>query len=289
MIRAFPNTVFNEKGRYLSESESIEFFEDADAALVGRDLISAKVLSALPRLRIVSKYGVGLDNIDREALERRQIALGWTPGGNKRSVAEVTLCFMLGLFHNIFREGAQLKRSGWREDGGRQITGKTVGIVGCGHIGQEVVRLLRPYDCRILVRDILDRQVFCRAAGALESGFDDLIQQSDIVSLHVPLTPATRNMIDSSVLGRMKPDAYLVNTSRGKVVDPRALKSALLNGAIAGAALDVFAEEPPDDPELIALPNLMVTPHIAGNAVEAVEAMGRNAINHLLEFFEKQD
>ena len=121
--------------------------------------------------------------------------------------------------------------------------------------------------------------------GAEETGFDDLIKKSDIISLHVPLTQTTLRMINGDVLRRMKPTAYLVNTSRGAVVDQEALKIALKNGIIAGAALDVFESEPPDDLEFLAYPNLMVTPHIGGNSVEAVEFMGRTAIGHLVDFF----
>lgn len=283
----FPNSVFNDKDRYLTEAESVEFFKDADAVVVGRDLVNENVLSALPRLKIVSKYGIGVDNIDQDALERHGVVLGWTAGVNKRSVAEMTLCFMIGLCHNVFREGYKLKQNGWREDGGRQLTGKTVGIIGCGHIGKEVIHLMRPYHCRVLVRDILDMSEFCRTAEAVEAGLDELVRESDIISLHVPLTEQTRHMIDAPVLEAMKSTAFLINTSRGEVVDQQALKAALLGGTIAGAALDVFGKEPPDDPEFLACPNLMATPHIAGNTVEAVESMGRAAIDHIKFFFER--
>lgn len=289
LSRLFPNSEFNDKGCYLPESELIEFLKNADAAVVGRDPINEKVLTALPRLKIIAKYGVGLDNVDREALRRHHVALGWTPGVNRLSVAELTLCFMIGLYHKAFSGGDLLKRQIWRKDGGRQLTGKTVGIVGCGHVGAEVIRLLAPFNCRILVRDILDKSEFSRTHGAEEVGFEDLIRRSDIVSLHVPLTEQTQNMIDEKVLSRMKSSAFLINTSRGEVVDQPALKKALQKETLAGAALDVFAEEPPRDAEFLACPNLMVTPHIGGNAVEAVEAMGLAAITHLVEFFRNEN
>nr|NIP99227.1 hydroxyacid dehydrogenase [Nitrospinaceae bacterium]NIR53418.1 hydroxyacid dehydrogenase [Nitrospinaceae bacterium]NIS83817.1 hydroxyacid dehydrogenase [Nitrospinaceae bacterium]NIT80613.1 hydroxyacid dehydrogenase [Nitrospinaceae bacterium]NIU42937.1 hydroxyacid dehydrogenase [Nitrospinaceae bacterium] len=174
----------------------------------------------------------------------------------------------------------------WLKDGGAQLTGKTVGIVGCGRVGEEVVRLLAPFECRILIRDIVDKSKFCLETGASEVSFEELIETADLVSLHVPLTPLTRNLVDEITLHRMKPAAYLVNTARGEVVDPEALKRALQQGRIAGAALDVFAGEPPEDRELLALPNLLATPHIGGNTVEAVEAMGRAAIDHLVQFFQ---
>ena len=284
----FDDPVFNDKGRYLDAAELVEFCQEADGLLLGRDLINGDILQALPRLKIVSKYGVGLDNLDEPALQRHGVALGWTPGVNRRSVAELTLSFMLGLCHNVFRVGFALKENRWIKDGGHQLKGKKVGIIGCGHVGQEVVRLLKPFECRIWVRDIEDRSEFCREVGAEEKSFEDVIRGADIISLHVPLTDKTRFMIDATALGKMRPSAFLINTSRGEVVEPEALKSALLASRLAGAALDVFTQEPPEDRALLACPQLMVTPHIGGNAIEAIESMARSAIDHLAQFFNRQ-
>jgi D-3-phosphoglycerate dehydrogenase len=281
----FPQSTFNETGRYLSEDELIRFAGKADALLVGRDGITDKVLSALPQLQIIAKYGVGLDTIDQDALKRHSVELGWTAGVNRRSVAELTLSFMLGLCHNVFKGGWFLKQGQWVKDGGHLLQGKTVGIVGCGNIGQEVVRLLQPFGCVVWVRDILDRSEFCKETGAIEKSLEEMLAGADIISMHVPLTEETRYMINAASLARMKSTAFLINTSRGDVVDQAALKEALLKETIAGAALDVFSQEPPEDAELLACPQLMVTPHIGGNAVEAVEAMARAAFQHLKEHF----
>jgi D-3-phosphoglycerate dehydrogenase len=286
ILTAFPTAVFNETDDYLADAELIRLLRDCQGAVVGRDRVTRGVLDALPNLKIVAKYGVGLDNIDEAALHECDVVLGWTPGVNRRSVAELTLCFMLGLVHNVFKSGWALKQNIWKKDGGCQIAGKTVGIIGCGNVGKEVIRLLQPLDCRILVCDILDVRPFCQSVGAEQVEFDRLIRESDVITLHVPLTQQTRNMVAGEAFANMKADAFLINTSRGEVVGEPALKDALQNNRIAGAALDVFLHEPPDDMELLALPNLMVTPHIGGNAVEAVEAMGRSAIGHLVRFFE---
>lgn len=285
LLGSFPRITFNPESRYLSEPELIEFLKGADGVIVGRDVIGESVLQALPALKVVAKYGVGLDNIDQQALRRHGVQFGWTPGVNRLSVAELTLCFMIGLCHNVFSRGFDLKNNRWQKDGGRQLTGKTVGIIGCGHVGSEVVRLLSPFQCRILIRDIVDKSEFCRQQGAQTATLDEVIEQADIVTLHVPLTDLTANLIDEKVLPRMQPTAFLINTSRGEVVHEAALKNSLINGEIAGAAVDVFSQEPPEDLELLAHPHLMVTPHIGGNSVEAVTAMGRSAINHLKEFF----
>ena len=283
----FPNTVYSQKNNYLSESELIGFLKNADAAIIGRDSITKATLEALPQLKIISKYGVGLDNLDISSIIEKGVELAVTAGTNKRSVAELTLSFMLGLCHRTFIGAERIKRGEWIREGGHNLSGKTIGIIGCGNVGKEVVHLLKPFGCVILVCDIEDRSEFCRDQGVTESSMGSLIEKSDIVTLHVPLTDLTRNMIDETVLRKMQANAYLINTSRGAVVNPSALHKALVSGEISGAALDVFCSEPPDDMAFLELPNLMVTPHIGGNSVEAVEAMGQAAIDNLVEFFKK--
>ena len=285
LLRAFPNSVFNKTGKRLSGKELIEFINDADAAIVGVEVINDSILEHTPELKIISKYGVGLDSINQESLKRRNISLGWTGGVNRRSVSELTLCFMLGLCRNVFGSGFKLKTAEWDKNGGYQLSGKTVGIIGCGHVGSDVVRLLSPLNCKILVQDIIDKSDFCREQGASEASLGEVIERSDVISLHVPLTKLTRQMVNESFLKRMKATAFLINTCRGEVADQEALKNALYQRIVAGAALDVFFEEPPTDNEFLSLPNLMVTPHIGGNTEEAVEAMGRSAIGHLISFF----
>ena len=287
LSKLFPHPLFNDAGRYLTEDELINFSGEADALLIGRDRITDKVLSALPQLKIIAKYGVGLDNIDSEALKKHQVELGWTAGVNRRSVAELTLGFMLGLCHNMFSGGWALKQGQWVKEGGWLLQGKTVGIVGCGNVGKEVVRLLKPFECRVWIHDIVEMSEFCKETGALEKSFEEVLREADIVSLHVPLTDATRRMMNATSLGQMRSTAFLINTSRGSVVDETALKEALMKQTIAGAALDVFSQEPPEDAELLACNSLMVTPHIGGNSLEAVEAMARAAFQHLKDYFDK--
>ena len=193
---------------------------------------------------------------------------------------------MLGLCRNVFGSSFKLKKLEWEKDGGHQLSGKTVGIIGCGHTGSDIVRLLAPFGCNLLVRDIVDKSNFCQEQGASQVSLEAVLEQSNIISLHVPLTKQTHQMVNADFLQKMKSTSFLINTSRGQVVDQDALKTALTQGDISGAALDVFVEEPPIDKDFLSLPNLMVTPHIGGNAIEGVEAMGRAAIQHLVSFFE---
>jgi len=285
LLLAFPNSVFNENGQPLSGKKLIEFISDADGTIVGTETIDDSILEYTPELKVISKYGVGLDSIDQESLKRKNISLGWAGGINRRSVSELTLCFMLGLCRNVFDSGFKLKGSEWEKNGGRQLSGKTVGIIGCGHIGSDVVRLLLPFGCNVLIRDIIDKSDFCREQGASEASLSEIIKKSDLISLHVPLTTKTRKMVNESFLQKMKPTAFLINTCRGEVINQEALKTALNQNNIAKAALDVFIEEPPTDEKFLSLPNLMVTPHIGGNAQEAVQAMGLAAIDNLTSFF----
>jgi phosphoglycerate dehydrogenase-like enzyme len=280
----FPQTTFNEKNRYLTSVELIDFLKDKDAAVIGRDIIGIRELKSLPQLRMISKYGVGLDNIDESALKQSNIRLGWTPGINKKSVAELTICFMLGMFHNVFSTGNDLKKGIWRKEGGQELSEKKIGIIGCGNIGREVTRMLKPFKTQIKVNDILDVSEFCNEQKIETASFEEILESSDLITFHIPLTGLTRNLINKKTLAQMKSSAFLINTSRGEIIDHSALKKALQTNQIAGAALDVFNLEPPTDMELLSLSNLMGTPHIGGNAREAVEAMGQSATDHLVQF-----
>jgi D-3-phosphoglycerate dehydrogenase len=236
-------------------------------------------------LKIIAKYGVGLDNLDVKAAEKLGIAVGWEGGVNKRSASEQALGFMLGLSRNLFFSSFPLKNGKWEKEGGSFLTGKAVGIIGCGHIGSDLIYLLQPLNCRILICDILDKSGVVDTYGATQVSQEELLTDADMISLHVPLTELTQGMVNENFLQKMKPTAYLINNSRGPVVNQKALKNALQEKIISGAALDVFESEPPDDLEFLALPNLMATPHIGGNANEAVLAMGRSAIRHIKEYF----
>ena len=192
---------------------------------------------------------------------------------------------MLGLSRNVFATATLLRQGQSVKNGGVQLSGRTVGIIGLGHIGREVARLLEPLHCRVLANDVVPMDDYCRDNGIEQVDKDTLFAQSDLITLHVPWTHLTDKMINQATLQRMKSSAVLINTARGEIVDQAALKRALMDGTIAAAALDVFETEPPTDMDLLSLPNLIATAHIGGNAAEAVLAMGRSAIAHLDAFF----
>lgn len=286
LSKYFKNVKHNLEGRQLmTEDEVIEFTGDADGVIMSLEPFNEKVISSLPNLKIISKFGVGINNIDLESCKKHNIALGFIPGANKLSVAEETICFMTGLIRNIFFSSYELKGGIWKKESGAQLSEKTIGIIGVGHIGKEVVRLLKPFNCKILVNDIIPQNDYYAKNSLVECSKEDIYKNSDIVSIHVSLNSKTRHMVNEAALKMMKPSAYLINTSRGAVVDTISLKKALKENWIKGAAIDVFEEEPVKDMELLSLDNLVPTPHIGGTALESLLAMGRSAIKHLVDYF----
>lgn len=285
VLRFFPNAKFNTEGTLFTKKELIEFLKGYECAIVGLDKIDSEVLDNCPELKYISKYGVGLDNIDLEECEKRDIGIGWTGGVNKLSVAEMVLGFMLMLSRNLALTSNQLKSGTWNKNGGFQLTGKTIGIIGVGNIGKEVVRLLKPFGCTILVNDIVDQKEYYEQNNLIELPRDEIFEKADLITLHTTLDNDTKNLICLESLKSMKNSSYIINTSRSGVVNEEDLKYALQNDLISGAAIDVYASEPPSDYELLSLPNLICTPHIGGNAVEAVEAMGLSAIKHVRKYY----
>lgn len=282
----FPEAKLNLEGKRFNKEDLIEYIKDADALIVGLEPIDEEVLQQCKNLKIVSKYGVGLNNIDKQACKKRDISIGWTGGVNKLSVAEMTLGYMLMLSRNLYITSNELKNGIWNKAGGFQLSGKTVGIVGVGHIGKEVVRLLKPFGCKILVNDIIKQDEYYKENDLIEVTKEELYKNSDFITLHTPFDETTDNFITLETMKIMKSSAYFLNSARGGLINEKDLKSALQNGIISGAAIDAYLEEPPSDVEFLSLPNLICTPHIGGNAKEAVEAMGMNAIKHLRNFYD---
>ena len=239
------------------------------------DPVDAELMDAAPGLRAISNYAVGVDNVDVEAATARGIPVGNTPDVLTESTADLALALMLGISRRLAEGEAFVRAGEWAtwEPGlmlGRDLHGATVGIVGYGRIGQAVGRRLEGFGCEVLTSN-------------RSTDLGELLERSDFVTLHCPLTPATRELIDEEALRRMKPTSYLVNTARGPIVDTDALAQALHAGELAGAALDVTDPEPlPADHPLLDAPNLLVVPHV-GSATHATrERMADMAVDNLL-------
>lgn len=281
LIARYPDTTFNDAGVQLSRESLVQFLRSHEKAIVALEEVSDWVLEQLPELRVIAKYGVGLDKVDVRSMRKRGIRLGWKGGVNRRSVSELVIAFAIAMLRHIPAAHREVTSGIWRQHVGGYLTGRTVGIVGCGHIGKDLVPLLKAFGCRILVNDILDFPEFYAAHRIESVTLERLLADSDIVTLHVPLDDSTKGMLDTRRLSQMKSGAILINAARGGLVDESALKDLLTSRRIAAAAFDVFSQEPPTDQELLDLPNFLATPHIGGSAHEAILAMGRAAIEGL--------
>ena len=277
LVHEFPAARFNVEGSRLAGDSLVQFLDGAKAAILGIEPLTRDVIDQLPALRLVSKYGVGTDSFDLVALEECGIALALTHGTNAQAVAEHTLLLMLGCLRRLPEAQANVLERRWVPVTGQLLQGKTVGLLGVGHVGRSLAGLLRAFDCTILGFDLAQVDT----SGVEFVALEDLLAAADVVSVHLPLTDQTRGMIDAGNLSRMKAGAILINTSRGAVVDDDALMAALSSGRIR-AGLDVLSIEPPLSWGLTGLPNVLLTPHIAGSSEESNLAMGYAAIDGLV-------
>jgi len=281
ILKRYPNAKFNDEGLSLNGESLIEFLDGHEMAITALEKIDDSILKLLPNLKVIGKYGVGLDMIDLHAMKRHGVNLGWTGGVNKRSVSELVISYSIALLHRTIFANAEVRKGKWYQVKGRQLSDCTVGIIGCGHIGKDLVELLQPFNCKILANDVLDFKDFYKKYEVTSVGLEELIRKSDIVTLHLPLDKSTRNILNSDKLSLLKDDAVLINLARGGLIDEVALKELLNNNKIAGAALDVFEVEPPVDPSFATMDNVLITPHIGGSTEEAILAMGMAAIEGL--------
>ena len=281
VLEIYPDAKFNDKGLSLSGDSLVEFLSGHEKAITALEVIDDSILSKLPNLKVIGKYGVGLDMIDLHAMKDRGVKLGWTGGVNKRSVSELVISFSIYLLHRVAFANTEVRNGEWYQVKGRQLSDCTFGIVGCGHVGKDLVKLLKPFGCNILSHDIIDFKEFYQENNITSVGLDELLQKSDVVTLHLPKNDSTNNILNKDRLQMLKKDAILINLARGGLLDESALKKILSEKNIAGAALDVFSVEPPIDTDFAHLDNVLITPHIGGSTEEAIIAMGLAAIDGL--------
>lgn len=254
----------------ISPAELAEVISQYHALLVrSRTKVTADLISRASNLKVVGRAGVGVDNIDLAAAQKHSITVLNTPTSTTIAVAEHTLALMLSLIRQVSQGDAALKSGRWikKQLLGSELNGKTLGIVGCGNIGGEVAKRAAAFNMEVIGCDLIEEIV--RDSGGSPVTFEELLVRSDFISIHVPLNPQTRSLINGQTLAQMKRGAYIVCTARGGIIDEMALLSALESGQVAGAALDVFAEEPPGLTALVSHPNVVATPHIGAQTAEA--------------------
>lgn len=277
----------NSTGRTLTEEEIIEIAkEGVHGIIVGVDPLTERVLSSLKDLRAISKYGVGMDNIDLAAAERLGIKVKNAVGSNNVSVAELAIALMFESARRVSLLNSNVKQGKWDRVSGIELTGKVLGVVGGGQIGKEVMIRGRGLGMEVLLYNPNYRDIdFLEKNNVtLCKDLEELLSKADIVSLHCPLKPETRHMINAETISKMKPTTILINTSRGELIDEEALFEALKERKIAFAAEDVFSKEPPEgDEKLLTLDNFILTPHAGAFTKEAGERMAIYSTNNLME------
>jgi D-3-phosphoglycerate dehydrogenase len=273
-----------EQDQPLKEAEMIPLIGDVEAALVGNDAVTERVIAAARRLKVISKHGVGVDNVDVPAATRAGVIVTNTPGANQVAVAELTVALIMALTRKLAYHDTVVKAGGWSRIIGTELAGKTVGLVGLGRIGREVVLRLKGFRVKFLAHDVYQDTAFAAEHGVQFVTLDELLAEADIVTLHAVLTADTQSLIGEKELARMKPGAYLVNTARGGLVDEQALSRALTENRLAGAGLDVFADEPPKDSPLLQLGDkVLLAPHLGAQTTETVLRMGRMAAENVVQ------
>ena len=274
--------VRNDTGGILSEAAMKEKVADCEGVILGVDPMNAAVLACAPKLKAIAKYGVGLDNIDLGACKERGISVSRTVGANSNAVADDAFALMLAVARKVAFIDRRCRARDWSKISGIDIYGKTLGIIGLGAVGACVAKRARGFDMRVLAHDVVWDDARAKELGVERADVDTICREADVITLHAALTPENRHMINAGRLAAMKSTAILVNTARGDLVDETALLAALKENRIYGAGIDVFVQEPPENPDWYGLDNLVMGAHGASSTSGATALMGHMAVDNLL-------
>jgi len=273
----------NPYGRVMEEDELIELIKDVDAVILGTDSFTERVINSAPSLKIVSRYGVGVDNVDKEVLKRRGIKLTITPNANTDSVADHTVGLMLSVAHNITKNDRLVRKGIWKKGIGKDLYKSTVGIIGLGAIGRAVARRLKGFECNILAYDVAYDEDFVAEYGIRKAELEEIYRESDFITLHIPALD--KPVLDDRAFEAMKDGVIIINAARAEVIDREALFKALEKKKIYGAGLDVHYNEPNIDKELLECDEVILTPHCAASAESAINNMSYLAAENVIDFF----
>lgn len=283
LTQAGYDLILNPFDRLLNEEELMGLIPEAHGLIVGLDPVSVKVLKKARQLKVISKYGVGTDNIDLDTATSMGILVLNAPGTNSGAVAELALGLMLAVARHISESDRKTRLGVWQSYRGIELWGKTLGIIGTGRTGRELALRARGFNMVLICHDINQDEAWAHETGATYLPMKDILRKADVLSLHIPLTDTTHHIISAQELSLMKKSAVLINTARGELVDESALHEALANQRLAGAGLDVWETEPPVDSRLTEFDNVVLTSHIGAHTLEATKAMGKLASMNLIE------
>ena len=283
LLRAFADTlVFNHSGTPLSEDELIPLISDCDGCVAGLDYFTAKVMDSAPGLKVISRYGVGVDRVDLAAAKARNVVVCNTPGANSQAVADLTFALLLCAARKVPVLNKKMLEGQWPRSIGTELYEKTIGILGLGAVGKAVARRAAGFSMKIIAYDpFIDRQ-YAAANGIFEADFDAVIREADFLCLHMPLNGETRHIISADVMKAMKKEAIIVNTARGGLIDEGAAYEILSSGHLGGMALDVYEAEPTPRLPLFDLENVVLTPHTASHTRESTENMANMSVQNLI-------
>lgn len=291
MVEAFADEiVYNPQTRPLEAEEILALLDGVDGYIAGLDYITADVIRRAPAsLKVISRYGAGVDRVDLEAAKERGITVTNTPGTNAVAVCELAFGLMLSLARSIPRLDSAVKKGEWPRNDGTELAGKTLGIVGFGAIGKNLATRARAFGMRVVAFDPYFDQAFASLHGVEQKTLDETIELADFLSLHVPLTKETKYMIDEQAIARMKKGAFIINTARGGLVNEAAAASALKSGQLGGIGLDAYEVEPVTDSPLLGLDHVVMTPHTGAHTNEAIAGMGIMAAQNMIDVLSGKD
>jgi D-3-phosphoglycerate dehydrogenase len=278
--------VENPYGRPLKEDELIPLLADVDGVIAGLDDYTEKAVTSSERLKVISRYGVGVDKVDLKAAEAHGVKVTTTPGANTQAVADLAMALMLAVARKIPKADSSAKGGKWEKIFGHSLYQKKLGMVGLGLISRAVAKRARGFDMEVSILTRYPDKQFAEALGVRYADFDEILEGSDFLSLHCAVTPERTEMIGYDQMKRMKPTAYVINTARGALINEDGLYRALNEGVIAGAALDTYVHEPPKGSPLLTLENIVTTPHIGSYTYETVLEMGLTSVENLIRSLE---
>lgn len=275
------NVKFNKTDKTLKNKELLNFIGDAQRIIIGLEIINKSIINKLPNLKTIVKYGVGLDKIDLNYLKKKNIKLIHFPGFNKRSVSELVLSFMLSKSRNLYGHFNETKNNTWKNKTGNLVTKKKIGVIGCGNVGKDLIKILKPFNNEIYINDVENMRNFARKYNLNNSSKKNIFKNCDFISIHIPYNEKNKNIINNDYLSLMKDNSTLINTSRGNIVDENDLYKNLKKKKIF-SYFDVLSIEPLNkNNKLIKLENFFLSPHIGGSTLESILEGGNLCITKI--------